>query len=60
MLTLATSCCLELRAADWTIDSADDWTKNIQSAEGAAVADGTVSPKSKKATIVTNIDASYE
>ena len=41
----------ELQGADWTIDSTDDWTKNIKSAEGAAVADGSVSPKAKTATI---------
>ena len=49
---------VELRAADWTIDSADDWTKNIKSAGGAIVADGSVSPEAKTATIVTKVHAS--
>lgn len=46
---------IELRAADWTIDSADDWTKHIKSAEGARVADGSVSPQEKTATITTKL-----
>ena len=49
---------VQLQAADWTIDSADDWTKNIKSAEGATVADGSVSPTAKTATIVTKVHAS--
>ena len=49
---------IEVQAADWTIDSADDWTKNIKSAEGATVADGSVSPKAKTATIATKVHAS--
>lgn len=47
-----------LHAAEWTIDSADDWTKNIKSAEGATVADGSVSPNAKTATITTKVRAS--
>jgi len=47
-----------LQADDWTIDSAADWKQNIQSAEGAAVADGSVSPKAKKALITTKIHTS--
>ena len=48
----------QLQAQDWTIDSAEDWTENIMSSEGATVADGSVSPKSKTATIVTKIHSS--
>ncbi len=48
----------ELPAADWTIDSADDWVKNIQSSEGATVADGSVSPSAKTATVSTRIHTS--
>ena len=58
MLTLTTTSCLDLLASDWTIDSADDWTRNIQSAEGATVADGVVSPDAKTATIVTTVHTS--
>ncbi|MDG2180337.1 MAG: hypothetical protein P8L78_01485, partial [Mariniblastus sp.] len=47
-----------LQADDWTIDSAADWKQNIQSAEGAVVADGSVSPKAKKALITTKIHTS--
>ncbi|MDA7875308.1 hypothetical protein N9A77_00950, partial [bacterium] len=47
-----------LQADDWTIDSAADWKQNIQSAEGAAVADGSVSPKAKTALITTKIHTS--
>ena len=47
-----------LHAADWTIDSADDWTRYIKAAEGATVADGSVSPKAKTATIATKVHAS--
>jgi hypothetical protein len=48
----------QLQAADWTIDSADDWTQNIKSAEGATVEDGSVSPKAETATISTKVHAS--
>ena len=48
----------QLHADDWTIDSPDEWTNNIQSAVGAVVADGSVSPKAKTATIATKIHAS--
>ena len=51
-------CCFELQAADWTIDSADDWTKNIQTAKGATVADGSVSPTAKTASIATKMHSS--
>ena len=49
---------IELQAADWTIDSANDWTRNIKSVEGASVVDGTVSPKEKTAIVVTGLHAS--
>ena len=49
---------IELQADDWTIDSADDWTQNIKSAEGATVEDGSVSPKAKTATIATKVHTS--
>jgi hypothetical protein len=49
---------VQLHAADWTIDSADDWTKNIKSAKGASVSDGSVSPSEKTATILTKVHTS--
>lgn len=57
-LVIALLASVETQAADWTIDSADDWTKNIETAKGATVADGTVSPKAKTATIATKVHAS--
>lgn len=51
-------CSLNLQAADWTIDSADDWTKNVQSAEGATVEGDSVSPEAKQATVVTKLHRS--
>lgn len=47
-----------LQAADWTIDSADEWKKNIQSADQATIADGFVSPSAKTATITTRLHQS--
>ena len=47
-----------LLADDWTIDSAEDWRKNIQTAKGATVSDGSVSPEAKTATIATRVHAS--
>lgn len=47
-----------LRAADWKIDSANDWKQNIKSAKGADVVDGAVSPKAKSATVVTRLHRS--
>lgn len=43
------------QAADWTIDTADDWTRNVQAAEGATIAEGSVSPSAEVATITTNV-----
>ena len=55
-ITLAVAmCCLPLHAQDWTIDSAEDWTQNIESAKGATVADGMVIPDAKQATVLTKI-----
>jgi len=45
----------EPQAADWTIDSADDWSENLNSAEGLVVEGGTVAPKEKKATVQTKV-----
>ena len=47
-----------LHADDWTIDSADEWSRNIKSSDGATIADGTVAPNEKKAEINTIIHAS--
>ena len=58
IFTVATLGCLPLQAQDWTIDTAQEWKQNIESAEGAAVADGMVSPTGKKATIVTKVFSS--
>lgn len=49
-----------LQAQDWTIDSADDWTKNLQAVKGATVAGGMVSPDGKTATIATGVHTSTE
>ena len=46
---------MEAHADDWTIDNAEDWATSIQSSEGAAIADGSVSPEAKTATIATKI-----
>ena len=51
-------CCLPLQAQDWIIDTDQQWKQNLQSSEGAAVADGMVSPTAKKATIVTKVFSS--
>lgn len=51
---------MEVRAADWTIDSADDWAQAIESAQGADVIDGAVSPQETSATIITRLHASDE
>ena len=51
---------LQLSAAEWTIDSAEEWSQNIESAENAHVADGSVSPKGKTASITTKIESSDE
>ena len=40
---------------DWTIDSAEQWEKNIASAEGANVEKGSVSPQAKTSTIKTKL-----
>ena len=45
-------------AADWTVDSADDWRLNLESTDGALVQNGSVSPQDKVATVVTRIHAS--
>ena len=47
-----------LQAADWTIETSDDWTQNIKSAEGAIVEAGSVSPKAKVASITTKVHSS--
>ncbi|WDI41623.1 hypothetical protein [Bremerella sp. P1] len=47
----------QLQAADWKIDSEAEWNQNIAKAQGASVADGTVSPKEKTATITTKVHA---
>ena len=49
---------VDLHADDWTIDSADDWTNNIESSDGATVAKGSVSPKAKTATVTTKVHSS--
>ncbi len=46
------------QVADWTIDSADDWKQNVESSDGAAIENGSVSPTAKTATIATKIHAS--
>lgn len=58
LLAAVLLCCLDAQAGDWTIDTADDWTKNIQTAKGANVENGSVSPEAKTATISTKIHAS--
>lgn len=55
LLLVTMLCSCELNAEDWTIDTAEDWKNSIQSAKGAAVADGSVSPTAKTATISTGV-----
>ncbi len=45
------------QAEDWRIEG-DAWKGNIESSQGAVVSDGTVSPKSELATIVTKLHTS--
>lgn len=45
-------------AADWTIDSTDDWTNNVETVTGADIDNGTVSPTAKRATITTIVHES--
>lgn len=45
----------ELHAADWTIDSAEDWLRSLESAVGADVADGYLSPSEATATVTTTL-----
>lgn len=47
-----------IQAADWNIDSAKDWKTYLKTAKGAVVADGSVSPKEKSATVVTRLHRS--
>lgn len=47
-----------VEAADWKIDTADEWAANIASAEGATIADGSVSPDEKTATVTTKVHQS--
>lgn len=47
-----------VQADDWTINSADEWTQNVKSVQGATVAGGSVSPDEKTASVVTKIHTS--
>ena len=60
LLSLATALLVvcQLQAENWTIDSAEHWTTNIQSAQGATVEDGSVSPSAEVATITTRLHSS--
>ncbi|MEM1227467.1 MAG: hypothetical protein AAGJ40_17345 [Planctomycetota bacterium] len=59
LLVVATLLCgLDVRASDWTIDTADEWTKNIDIVKGATVADGSVSPDAPNAIVTTKVHAS--
>ena len=46
---------VDLRADDWTLDSADDWTQNVESSQGATIENGSVSPTETKATVTTKL-----
>ncbi len=46
---------IPLQAGDWTIDSAEDWKRNVTSVKEAKLVDGFVSPDGKSATIETRI-----
>lgn len=41
----------------WEIDSQKDWKANIESSEGGVVANGSVSPKEKEATVLTKLQS---
>jgi len=46
---------VDQQAESWIIDSGDDWVQNIAESEGAKIADGSVSPERKIATIATKL-----
>ena len=46
------------QAADWSIDTADEWTRNIESAKGATIEKGSISPNAKTAIVTTKIHSS--
>ncbi len=59
LILVATLLCgVQVQAADWTIDTADDWTRNIKSAKGAIFENGSVSPNAETATVTTKIHTS--
>ena len=50
--------CISLQAQDWSIESAAEWTQNIETSDGATVEDGMVFPSEKRATVLTRIHSS--
>lgn len=48
----------EMQAADWILDSEEDWTQNLASIDGVRVADGMLIPLGHSATIVTKVHSS--
>ena len=50
--------CVSLQAQDWSIESAAEWTQNIETSDGATVEDGMVFPSEKRATVLTRIHSS--
>lgn len=46
---------LHAEKATLIIDTAEEWTKNIESSEGALIEKGSISPKEKTATILTKL-----
>ena len=46
---------VDQQAESWIIDSGDDWVQNIAESEGAKIADGSVSPERKIATVATKL-----
>ena len=53
--SILTTSALIAEESAWTIDSEKDWKANIESAEGAVIAKGSVAPLGKTATILTKL-----
>lgn len=60
-LTITLLNCAAAHAADWTIDSAEEWKANLEQVDGKlSVEEGFVSPAEKTATLTTKLHSSDE
>ena len=58
-LTITLLNCAAAHAADWTIDSAEEWKANLKRVDGKlSVEEGYVSPQEKTATLTTKLHSS--